>query len=136
MYLLDTNVISELRHGKPAQSAKVCAWAASVLASQQFVSAITIMEIEMGILLLERKVPPQGSALRSWFDGVRMAFAGRVLPFTEGAAMRCAKLHVPDRRSDRDSMIAATAMEHGFAIVTRNVRDFEGTAVQLLNPWG
>ena len=126
--MLDTNVILELRRGKPAQAVEVCAWAASVLASQQFVSAISIMEIEMGIQLLERKVPPQGSALRAWFDGVRMAFAGRVLPFTEGAAMRCAKLHLPDHRSDRDSMIAATAMEHGFAVVTRNVRDFEGTA--------
>jgi len=128
-------VISELRHGKPAQSAEVCAWAASVRASQQFLSAITIMELELGILSLESKTPPQGSTLRAWFDGVRNAFAGRVLPFTEGVAMRCASLHVPDRRSDRDSMIAATALEHGFAVVTRNVRDFEGTGTKLHNPW-
>ena len=90
----------------------------------------------MGILSLERKTPPQSSTLRAWFDGVRDAFAGRVLPFTEGVAMRCARLHVPDRRSDRDSMIAATALEHGLAVVTRNVRDFEGTGAKLLNPWG
>jgi predicted nucleic acid-binding protein len=64
-----------------------------------------------------------------------MPFAGRVLPFTEGASMRCANLHVPDRRSDRDSMTAVVVMEHGFAIVTRNVPVYEGTAVQLLNPW-
>lgn len=136
MYVLDTHVISELRRGKPAQSVEVCAWAAGVQASQQFVSAITILELEMGILALERKTPPHGSALRAWFDGVRLAFAGRVLPFTEGVAMRCARLHVPVRRSDRDSMIAATALEHGFAVVTRNVRDFKGTGTTLLNPWG
>ena len=135
MYVLHTNVVSELMRGKHAQSVEVCTWAASVLATQQFVSVITLMEIEMGILLLERKLPPQGSALRTWFDGVRMAFAGRVLPFTEGAALRCAKLQVPDRRSDRDSMIAATALEHGFTIVTRNLRDFEGTSVHWLNAW-
>ena len=136
MYVLDTNVISELRHGKAAQSIEVCTWAAGVQASQQFLSAITIMELEIGILSLERKAPPQGSTLRAWFDGVRNAFAGRVLPFTEDVAMRCARLHVPDRRSDRDSMIAATALEHGFAVVTRNVRDFEGTGTKLHNPWG
>ena len=135
MYVLDTNVISELRRGKPAQSVEVCAWAARVQASQQFLSAITIMELEMGILLLERKTPPHGRALRAWFDGVRVAFAGRVLPFTEGVAMRCARLHVPGRRPERDSMIAATALEHGFAVVTRNVRDFEGTGIALHNPW-
>jgi hypothetical protein len=93
------------------------------------------MELEMGILSLERKTPPRGSALRAWFEGVRDAFAGRVLPFTEGVAMRCARLHVPDRRSDRDSMIAATALEHGFSVVTCNVRDLEGTGTKLLNPW-
>ena len=136
MYVLDTNVISELRHGKPAQSVEVCAQAAGVQASQQFLSAITIMELAMGILSLERKTPPQSSTLRAWFDGVRDAFAGRVLPFTEGVAMRCPRLHVPDRRSDRDSMIAATALEHGFAVVTRNERDFEGTGAKLLNAWG
>ncbi len=135
MYLLDTNVISELRRGKPAQSVEVCTWAAGVQASQQFLSAITIMELEMGILSMERRTPPQGSVLRAWFDGVRDAFAGRVLPFTEGTAMRCAGLQIPDRRPDRDSMIAATALEHGFAVVTRNVRDFEGTGTTLLNPW-
>jgi predicted nucleic acid-binding protein len=136
MYVLDTNVLSELRRGKPAQSVEVCAWAASVQASQQFLSSISIMELEMGILSLERKSPPQGSALRAWFDGVRQAFAGRVLAFSEGAAMRCARLHVPDPRSARDSMIAATALEYGFAVVTRNVRDFEGTGAKLINPWG
>ena len=136
MFVLDTNVISELRHGKPAQSVEVCAQAAGVQASQQFLSAITIMELAMGILSLERKTPPQSSTLRAWFDGVRDAFAGRVLPFTEGVAMRCARLHVPDRRSDRDSMIAATALEHGLVVVTRNVRDFEGTGAKLLNAWG
>ncbi len=135
MYLLDTNVLSELRQGKPAQSARVCAWAASVQASQQFVSAITILEIEQGILALERKVPAQGSQLRDWFDRVRRALAGRVLAFGEAEALRCAKLHVPNRQSDRDAMIAATALAHGFVVVTRHVRDFERAGVALINPW-
>lgn len=135
MYLLDTNVISELRHGKPGQSPLVRAWAAGTPASRQFLSAITIMELEVGILSLERKRPPQGSALRTWFDGVRNAFAGRVLSFTETGAMLCASLHVPQPRPERDAMIAASALEHGFTVVTRNVRDFEGTGARVLSPW-
>ena len=135
MFLLDTNVISELRQGKPAQSPAVCAWASHVQISQQFVSAITILELELGVLSLERKTPAQGSALRTWFDGVRFAFAGRVLHFTGGVAMRCAKLHVHDRRTDRDSMIAATALEHGYSVVTRNVHDFQRAGLTVIDPW-
>ncbi len=135
MFVLDTNVISELRHGKPQQSEAVRQWAAQQVTSQLFLSAITILELEQGILLLERRVPPQGSALRSWLAGVRAAFAGRVLPFTGDTAALCAALHVPDPRSERDAMIAATALEHGFTVVTRNTQDFVDTGVALLNPW-
>jgi predicted nucleic acid-binding protein len=136
MYLLDTNVISELRQGKPNQSADVRNWAAQHRASTLYLSAITILELEKGILLLERRTPPQGAALRVWLTGVRAAFAGRILPFTEQAASLCAALHVPDPRSERDAMIAATALEHGFAVATRNTQDFVNTGVQLVNPWG
>ena len=135
MFVLDTNVISELRHGKPHQSAEVRAWAAGQPSSRLFLSAISILELEIGIRTLERLTPPQGSALRAWLAGVRVAFAGRILPFTENTAPVCASLHIPDRRSERDAMIAATAIEHGFAVVTRNVADFADTGVTVVNPW-
>lgn len=135
MFVLDTNVISELRHGKPHQSAEVRAWAAGQPSSRLFLSAISILELEIGIRTLERRTPPQGSALRAWLAGVRVAFAGRILPFNENTAPVCASLHIPDRRSERDAMIAATAIEHGFAVVTRNVADFADTGVTVVNPW-
>lgn len=135
MYVLDTNVISELRQGKPNQSPAVRSWAANQPASRLFLTAISILEIERGILALERRTPPRGSAQRVWLDDVRASFAGRVLPFTDNAAVLCAAMHFPDPRSDRDAMIAATALEHGMTVVTRNVVDFIGTGVQLINPF-
>ena len=110
-------------------------WAAAQPASRLFISVITILELEKGILALERRTPPEGSALRVWLTGVRAAFAGRILPFTDNTATVCAALHVPNPRSERDAMIAASAMEHGFTVVTRNVADFEHTGVKLVNPW-
>jgi predicted nucleic acid-binding protein len=135
MFLLDTNVISELRQGKPRQSASVRRWAAAQPMNQLFLSVITILELEKGILALERKTPPQGAGLREWLQGLRAGFAGRVLPFTEQAAVLCAAMHVPNPRSERDALIAATAREHHMVVVTRNVRDFEGTGVQVFNPF-
>ena len=135
MFVLDTNVISELRQGKPNQSAAVRAWAARQPARQLFLSPICILELEKGVLALERRTPPQGQALRQWLIGVRAAFAGRILPFTEETAALCAAMHVPNPRAERDAMIAATALGHGMAVATRNVADFRDTGVQVVNPF-
>lgn len=136
MYLLDSNVLSELRPGKPQQSPAVRTWAASVPQQLFFLSAITILEMEEGIIRLERLQPPGGQALRLWATEARKAFAGRILAFGEREALLCAPMHVPDPKARRDSMIAATALSHGFIVVTRNVSDFASIAgLQLLNPW-
>ena len=135
MFVLDTNVISELRRGKPQQSGAVRAWAAAQPDGKLFMSAITLLELELGIQALERRTPPQGGSLRVWLTAVRAEFAGRILPFTENTAPLCAALHVPNPRPERDAMIAASALEHKFAVVTRNVADFVGTGVEVVNPW-
>lgn len=137
MYILDTNVVSELR---PARSRRpdrrVVAWAESVAEVQLFLSSITILELEVGALLMERRDPGQGAKLRFWLaNHVLPAFAGRILPVDTLVAQRCAALHVPDRRSDRDALIAATALVHRMTVVTRNVSHFEPTGVAILNPW-
>jgi predicted nucleic acid-binding protein len=135
MYLLDTNVVSELRKGRRAD-ASVLAWSKSVPPGALFISVITLLEIEKGILLVERRDPEQGAMLRSWFsDQVKTSFEGRTLVFDAKMALRCAALHVPDPRPERDSMIAATALASGFTIVTRNVSDFLASGVDVLNPW-
>jgi predicted nucleic acid-binding protein len=135
MFLLDTNVISELRQGKPMQDAQVLAWANGHIFDRFFLSAITILELEKGVQALEHKQPPQGQALRRWLEGVTDVFDGRTIPFSASMAKRCAALHFPNALSERDAMIAATALEHRFTVVTRNLKDFQSTGVQLLNPW-
>ena len=137
MYLLDTNIVSELRKAAARKAdPKVLAWANGVSTALLFLSAVTVLELEIGVLLVERRDPSQGSALRSWFDTrVLPAFTDRILPVDTAVARRCAKLHVPHRRSDRDALIAATALVHQLTIVTRNVEDFAPTGAKLLNPW-
>jgi predicted nucleic acid-binding protein len=137
MYVLDTNVVSELRKAKAGKADKnVTAWAASIPSSTLFISVITVLELETGTLLVERRDTRQGAMLRAWLDGhVLPAFSGRVLAVDIAVAQRCAKLHVPHPRAHRDALIAATAMVHGMAVVTRNVADFEPTGVEIHNPW-
>lgn len=137
MYLLDTDVISELRKAKAGKADRqVAAWAASVPLTQLFVSVITIHELEMGVLLAERRDPRQGRLLRAWLDTrVVTGFGTRVLPVDTSVVRRSARLQVPDPRPFRDGLIAATALVHGMTVVTRNVTDFEPTGVPLINPW-
>jgi predicted nucleic acid-binding protein len=135
MFLLDTNVISELR--RPDRAARaVVAWASALPAASFFLSAISILEIELGALLIARKDAAQGAILRAWIDDqILPRFESRILAVDVAVAQRCARLHVPDPRAERDALIAATAMVHGLTIATRNVGDFEATGVALLNPW-
>jgi predicted nucleic acid-binding protein len=135
MYLLDTNVLSELRR-RDRTDARVAAWAESVRSSQLFLSAITILEIEAGTLKIERRDAAQGAVLRSWVETrVLPAFAGRILPVDTAVARRCARLHIPDPQGERDALIAATALVNCMKVVTRNVSDFEPMGVAVLNPW-
>ncbi len=137
MYVLDTNVVSELRKVRLGKAdLNVTAWAQSVDAADLFVSAITILELELGVLSIERKDPTQGALLRSWLEQhVLPEFSGRTLPVDTAVAQRCAQLHVPDKRSERDALIAATALVHGMTVITRNVADFLPTGVAIINPW-
>jgi predicted nucleic acid-binding protein len=137
MYLLDTNVLSELRKRRSGKiDPAVEAWAGSVDQVELYLSVITIMEVELGIALLERRDTRQAGVLRLWLqEKVMPAFAGRILPVDTVIALRCARLHVPDTKSERDAWIAATGLVRGLTIVTRNVVDFAGTDVTLLDPW-
>lgn len=137
MQLLDTNVVSELRKLKSGRAdPQVSRWASSAPVGGFFISAITLMELETGVLLVARRDPAQGALLRAWMDEqVIPGFAGRVLPVDDAVALRCAALHVPDARPERDALIAATALVHGMTVVTRNVADFLPMGVVLFNPW-
>jgi predicted nucleic acid-binding protein len=137
MYLLDTNVIYELRKvGDGKANAAVVAWFNKIDAGEMFISALTLMELEIGILRVERRDGDQGARLRIWFETqVCPEFEDRTLSVDAAIARRCAKLHVPDPKSDRDALIAATALEHGLQIATRNMADFAATGASLINPW-
>lgn len=137
MYLLDTNVVSELRKVRLGRAdAQVARWADSVAATDLYLSVITLQELEIGVLLTERRDPPQGAVFRVWLDRhVLPAFIGRVLPVDAAVALRSAKLHVLNPQPVRDGLIAATALVHGMTVVTRNTADFLPTGVRLLNPW-
>lgn len=137
MFILDTNVVSELRKVRLGKAdVNMAAWSETVDASDLFVSAITILELELGVLSVERKDVTQGAMLRSWLEQqVLKEFAGRTLPVDTAVALRCARLHVPDRRGERDALIAATALVHGMTVITRNVADFKPMGVSLFNPW-
>jgi toxin FitB len=137
VFVLDTNVISELRKvGDGKANANVVTWLAGVDAATLFLSAVTLMELELGVVRIGRRDSAQGAMLRTWMDThVMPEFADRILPIDAAVALRCAWLHTPDPRSDRDAWIAATALVHGMTVATRNVADFQAAGVPVLNPW-
>lgn len=137
MYLLDTNVVAELRKVRSGKADRnVSRWADSVDAAELFISTITVQELETGVLLAGRRDAPKGAMLRTWLDQhVLPAFAERILPVDTAVALRAGLLHVPDPRPVSDALIAATALVHGMTVVTRNVADFGPMGVETLNPW-
>jgi len=137
MFLLDTNVVSELRKVRAGRAdERVAAWADGVDAADLYLSVISLQELEIGVLLAERRDPAQGAILRTWLDDhVVPAFDGRVLVVDAAVALRSARLHVPNPRPMRDGLIAATALVHGMTVVTRNASDFAPTGVLTLDPW-
>jgi len=132
MYLLDTNVVSELRRRNRAHP-DVLAWAESVSSADLRLSVVTALELDLGRRLLARKDPEQADRLALWID--RTLQSQPVLPVDLAVARKAAELHVPNPRDPRDALIAATALIHRLTVVTRNVRDFEPTGVPLLDPW-
>ncbi len=134
-YLLDTNVVSEIRRPERADRA-VSRWFSGRAEAGLFLSAVSILELQLGALRMLRRDTTQGRMLTTWIDGqVLPRFEGRILPIDSSVALRTAALHVPDPRPDRDAYIAATALVHNLTVVTRNTRDFDGTGVRLFNPW-
>lgn len=135
-FLLDTNVVSELRKPEPRVDPGVLEWSREHPLERQYLSAVTIFELELGVRMKEKRDPSQGARLRRWLETqVKPTFEGRILPSDGAVATRAAQLHAGDPRPLADSFIAATALEHGLTVVTRNERDFAGFSVACLNPW-
>ena len=135
-FLLYTNVISEVRKSRQRADPSVRQWLSGHTPSDLYLSAITVLEVELGIARLGRRDPDQHGRLQTWLDrDLLPTFAGRVLPVDVHVARTAARLHVPDPRPERDALIGATAIAHGFTLVTRNVADFEPMGIALINPW-
>ncbi len=138
MFVLDTNIVSELRKAASGRAnSGVTDWANIVPATLMFMSVISLHELEHGVLLAERSDPTKGAILRTWLDtSVNPAFQDRLLPITAETARLAAALHVPDPAPFRDALIAATALHHNMTVITRNTRDFTRfTDLTVTNPW-
>lgn len=134
-YLLDTNILSELRKSASRAAPTVVSWSRAQRPANLYLSVVTAQEIEVGIRRLARRDELQARRLRLWLDDVLDTFARRILPVDLDVALCAAELHVPDPRPDRDAYLAATARLHRLTVATRNVADFEPMNVPLVNPW-
>jgi predicted nucleic acid-binding protein len=137
MLLLDTNVVSELRKVASGRAhPNVAVWNETVDPLETFISSVVLHELEIGVRLAEHKDAVTGKVLRNWLENtVLTTFSGRILPLDEAAAIHAAQWHVPDPKPINDAYIAATALTRRMKLVTRNIRDFEGMGVALVNPW-
>jgi predicted nucleic acid-binding protein len=137
MMLLDTNVVSELRKVASGKAdPNVVVWNETVDPAQTFISSVVLHELEIGVRLVEHNDAAAGKALRNWLENtVLTAFSGRILPLDEAAAVQAARWHVPNPKPINDAYIVATAFTRRMTLVTRNIKDFEGTGVALVNPW-
>ena len=137
MYLLDTNVVSELRKAKTGKAnANVVLWAREALHDSMFLSVVTIMEIETGILRIQKRDKEQAAILSRWFtEQVLRNFENKILDVSLEVARACAQMHASNPKSERDALIGATAQVNNLILVTRNIKDFSGSNIAVLNPW-
>ncbi len=134
-YLLDTNVISELRKGARADPG-VSAWFVGLADEEVFLSVLTIGEIRRGIENVRRRDPASAAALDSWLARLSEAHGERILPVDRAIAEEWGRMNVPDPLPVVDGLLAATAGVLGLTLVTRNVADVQSTGVELLDPFG
>lgn len=137
MFLVDTNIISEMRKIEQGKgNIGVTDWVANTPSHQICTSAVVMMELERGVLSMERKDVEQGKRLRNWIENVvKNRFSDKILAIDATTAGICARLHIPDRSPENDAWIAAQAIQHGLTVVTRNEKDFAELGVQVWNPF-
>jgi toxin FitB len=132
-YLIDTNVVSELR--KRAPNRNVVEWYESVASSAIYLSALTIGEIRMGVERVRRKDPQHADTLATWLHGLHATYGDRIVDVDAAIAEEWGCLNIPDPLPTIDGLLAATAMTRGWVLVTRNVADLHRCGVRLLNPF-